>query len=85
MYHTDAFFHGIMGRHYMCILAVYLDGAFKTARFVNDGHSEEDVHQRGLTGAVFTYKGMDLAGANVHIYSFKDLIAAVRLSHVYKT
>ena len=46
------------------VAALAVDGDFALVRHVQAG---QDIHQRGLAGAVFTQQGVDLAGLQVEV------------------
>ncbi|MNQ62278.1 hypothetical protein D3C85_766180 [compost metagenome] len=45
-------------------------------------HAREDLHQRGLAGAVFTEQRRDLSAVDVEVHALERLHAAVRLGDV---
>ena len=79
MHHADAQFHCGVGIVDVDGLAVEFDGAFKATGGVDDRHTEEDVHQRGFTSAVFTHEGVDFAALYFQLNALEDAVAVVFL------
>ena len=82
MHHADALLHRVVRRGDGRLLAVEIDFAAKSARFVNDGHAEKHVHQRALARAVFAQQRVDFARLNLERHAGKHGVFAVLLGDV---
>jgi hypothetical protein len=51
-------------------------------RFGDDGHAEEDAHQRGLAGAVLAHQAEDLPGLQVEADVAENRVAEEILRYV---
>ena len=75
MYHADARLDGIKRGRKRDFLAVQKDLSPVTASLRNVCSTKEDLHQRGLAGAVFTDQSQDLTGFQLQIDICQHLIA----------
>ena len=80
--HANAQLHGLVGRVDGDGFAVELNGALESAGGVDDGHAEQNVHQRGLASAVFAHEGVDLTGSDLELDALEDLGTEVVLGDV---
>ncbi len=64
MYHADSQGHGLERALDLNRLAGNFDASFKATCAVNHIHPEQNIHQRGLAGAVFPYDSVNFSGHN---------------------
>jgi hypothetical protein len=60
-------------------LSVYQDVALVSAGARNDGHAEEDIHQRGFSGAVLSDEGVDFALPDIKIDVCQNAVSIIAL------
>ena len=61
MHHADTLVHGIQRRSDVHLFSVQTNLTLEATGAVNNRHTEQDVHQGGLTCTIFTQQGVDLA------------------------
>ena len=82
MHHADAGLKRIKRILEVYFLVVDVDLAFVSAGCCNHGHAEQDVHQRGLAGAVLPHQAQYLTGHEGETDVCKDPVAEVFLPDV---
>ena len=75
MHHTDTGFQCIEGGGEIDLFSIEQHIAAITTGFPNHIHTEKDLHQSRLTGAIFTDQAQDLAGFQSKIDVFQNLIS----------
>ena len=75
MHHADAGFQCLKGRIKGDFFTIDEDVAAVAAGFPDDIHTEQDLHQRGFTRAVFACQAQNLAGLQSEVDVRQDLVA----------
>ena len=75
VHHADTGFQCIEGGGEIDLFSIEQHIAAITTGFPNHIHTEEDLHQSRLTGAIFTDQAQDLAGFQSKIDVFQNLIS----------
>ena len=83
MHHADALEHGVVGRHHVGGFAAQEHFALEAACRMDDGHTKQHVHQRGLARAVFAQQRMDLAGAHGQGHVAQNGVLTIALGDVF--
>ena len=84
VHHTDSGFHGVTRVHDIGIFTTDTYLSRESTSFVDHRHTEQDVHQCGLTRAVFADKSMNLARTYVHVDPLQNGMTRVFLSDIDK-
>ena len=83
MDHADAEVHRVARRAHRHLFAVQQDLAAVAAGLLNDGHSEQNVHQRGFACAVLAEQRVNLARPDVQVHALEHGVSGILLADVF--
>ena len=83
VHHANSLYHGVVRRGDLGVFSIKKHRSLKAAGAVDDGHAKKNVHERGLTGAVFTQQRVYFAGTHGQGDIVQNGVFAIALGDVF--